>query len=83
MSCFECSIYAKGNHRACKDILILLNKLDIPICEQTILWTMASKKMCCKNFKNLLLYLIKKQEKDIFRQSSHALQSYDITTLNT
>lgn len=44
MSCFECAIYIKRNHRACDDILNLLNKFDIPIDEQTILWTMASKK---------------------------------------
>ncbi|MDR3187703.1 MAG: hypothetical protein LBT94_00765 [Prevotellaceae bacterium] len=52
-SCLQCRLHSK-RERACRDVHALLCRLKIPPQEQAILWRMASKKVGCSSFKNIL-----------------------------
>lgn len=62
MNCSECFIYIKDSHRICEDICDLLNKLGIPLQEQSILWNLADRNMCCQKFREILSVLIKMKD---------------------
>jgi hypothetical protein len=54
MNCPECP--RNGEHSRC-DVHKLFHRLNILVHEQAVLWNMASEKMNCESFRNILLLL--------------------------
>jgi hypothetical protein len=50
-SCLECT---QSGGQACRDVRALLCRLNIPPQEQAILWRVATEKIGCTGFKNIL-----------------------------
>jgi hypothetical protein len=54
INCTECPRNGEPLH--C-DVRKLFHRLNIPVHEQAVLWSMAIEKMNCESFKNILLLL--------------------------
>ncbi|GEM_PF-4913888 len=65
MNSIECAICVHKNRNICNDISELLNRLNIPAQEQSVIWNMALKTVGCKRLKNLLFVLTTRQNKEI------------------